>query len=355
VVRVTGLHPDRRPAAPAGRPRRAERRPDRAELAGRIRRAAWLVLAVACLSTAAALLALRPAAAGPVWLALAGPAAAFLALAWRESQRALASDRTRLAAEAEQMLDRQRTLLQDASHQLRTPITIALGHAELLAAALAGRQQRDIDVVVGELERLRALSEQLLLVASSENANFLELAPVELGLVAADLLARWRPVANRRWQLTANEPAVAYADRSRLELALDALVDNAIRHTSPGDGITITVRDTDSDGFTRIVITDTGEGIAEDDIPHIFDRFTSIGGTTRGTGLGLALVRAIAHGHGGRVAVASTIGIGSTFEVLIPAAREPGTPITGADPGQDQPEWGSETGTETRRREARCE
>ncbi|MHB1431977.1 MAG: sensor histidine kinase [Streptosporangiaceae bacterium] len=309
----------------------------------------------ACLVGIPVLLALRPSAAGHLLAALPVLAMAFLGLAWWESQRALASDRDQIATEAEQLVHRQRTFLQDAAHQLRSPITIALGHAELLAAALAGSQRRDIDVIVGELERLKALSEQLLLVSASENADFLELAPVELGLVAADLLVRWRPVANRRWRLAADEPALAFADRHRLEMALDALVENAVQHTSPGDEIAVAVHGTDSDGFTRIVVTDTGDGVAEQDIPHIFDRFTSIGEATRGTGLGLALVRAIAHGHGGRVAVRSTIGLGSTFEVLIPAAREPGTPITGADPGQDQPEWRSETGSDTRRREARCE
>ncbi len=301
------------------------------------------------------LLALRPSAAGHLLAALPVLAMAFLGLAWWESQRALASDRDQIATEAEELVLRQRTFLQDAAHQLRSPITIALGHAELLAAALAGSQWRDIDVIVGELERLKSLSERLLLVASSENADFLELGPVELAPLAAGLLYRWRPVADRRWLLDPVEPALACADRHRLEMALDALIENAVQHTGPGDEIAIAVRGTDSDGFARIVITDTGEGIAEIDIPHIFDRFTSIGGANRGTGLGLALVRAIAHGHGGRVAVRSAIGLGSTFEVLIPAAREPGSPITGADPEQDQPEWRGETGSETRRREARCE
>ncbi len=309
----------------------------------------------ACLVGIPVLLALRPSAAGHLLAALPVLAMAFLGLAWWESQRALASDRDQIATEAEELVLRQRTFLQDAAHQLRSPITIALGHAELLAAALAGSQWRDIDVIVGELERLKSLSERLLLVASSENADFLELGPVELAPLAAGLLYRWRPVADRRWLLDPVEPALACADRHRLEMALDALIENAVQHTGPGDEIAIAVRGTDSDGFTRIVITDTGEGIAEIDIPHIFDRFTSIGGANRGTGLGLALVRAIAHGHGGRVAVRSAVGLGSTFEVLIPAAREPGSPITGADPEQDQPEWRGETGSETRRREARCE
>lgn len=251
-------------------------------------------------------------------------AAMFLMMAWQANRRSLARDRSQIAAEAQRMLDVQRQFLQDASHQLRTPITIALGHAELLADALAGRQRRDIDVVVGELERLKALSERLLLVAASENPDFLSPVPVDLGAIAAELVHRWQPTAARDWRFTEIKHAWAFADRERLDMALDALVENAVQHTHAGDKITVSVLGSDSDGFARIVVEDSGDGIAEHDMPHIFDRFRTIGtGSARGTGLGLALVQAIAHGHGGGVTARSTLGQGSSFELRIPAAREP--------------------------------
>lgn len=251
-------------------------------------------------------------------------AAMFVALAWQAHRRLAAPDRVALTAEAERLLNAQRQFLQDASHQLRTPITIALGHAELLAGALAeGQQRRDIHVVVGELERLKCLSERLLLVAASQNPDFLQPAPVELERLAAELMRRWRPTSIRHWQLGQLDPVRVFADQERLGLALDALVENAVQHTDTGDDIRVSVVSDVDAPFARIVVEDSGEGIASADIPHIFDRFrTTTSGGQRGTGLGLALVQAIAEGHGGEVRVHSAKGKGSRFEVLLPAATE---------------------------------
>ncbi|HUZ54925.1 MAG TPA: HAMP domain-containing sensor histidine kinase [Streptosporangiaceae bacterium] len=243
----------------------------------------------------------------------------FLGLAWQANRRIAARDRARIAAEAQRLLLLQRQFLQDASHQLRTPITIALGHAELLAAALAGRQERDIHIVVGELERLKALSERLLLVAAAENPDFLSPASADLDLIAAELFLRWQPTAARRWKLGQVAPVTAVIDAERLGLALDALIENAVRHTGTEDEITISVIRDSVDQYARIVVEDSGEGIVETAIPHIFDRFRSFGGAgSRGTGLGLALVRAVARGHGGEVTVTSALGQGSRFELALP-------------------------------------
>ena len=248
----------------------------------------------------------------------------FVAMAWQAQRRLAARERAEIAAKAERLLMVQRQFLQDASHQLRTPITIALGHAELLADALAGRQQRDIYVVVGELERLKGLSERLLLVAASENPDFLLRQPIQLERLAAELVQRWQPTAARHWAIGQLEPMPMLADPDRLGMALDALVENAVRHTSATDQITVSVIGGEHAGFARIVVEDSGEGIAAADLPYIFDRFkTAAGAGPRGTGLGLALVQAIARGHGGEVNVQSTPGKGSRFELLLPVPAEP--------------------------------
>ena len=245
-------------------------------------------------------------------------AAMFLGVAWQANRRIAARHRAGIAAEAELLL-LQRQFLQDASHQLRTPITIALGHAELLAEALAGRQMSDIDVVVSELERLKVLSERLLLVAAADNPDFLSPAPADLDLLAADLFLRWRPITDRNWKLGRLAPARAVIDAGRLGLALDALVENAVQHTIAEDKITISVIWDGGDQYARIVVEDSGEGIAETAIPYIFDRFRSFGRIgSRSTGLGLALVRAVARGHGGDITVSSALGRGSRFELAVP-------------------------------------
>ena len=165
----------------------------------------------------------------------------------------------RVSAANSRLLAAQVRFLQDASHQLRTPITIALGHAELLARTVADRAgQRDIHVVVGELNRLRRLSERLLVIAASENPDFLRPEPVAVDQLAAELLGCWRPAAARNWQLGPLDRATVAADRERLRLALDALLENAVQHTGPGDVIRLSaVRGPDSPAVS-LVVQDSG-------------------------------------------------------------------------------------------------
>jgi signal transduction histidine kinase len=246
----------------------------------------------------------------------------------RQAHRRQAADteRARVSEENARLLAAQRRFLQDASHQLRTPITIALGHAELLARDLTdARLSHDINLVVGELTRLKSLAERLLLIATSENPDFLRPEPVPLDLFVMEVLRRWRPTAPRRWQLGRLDAATVSADRERLGLAVDALLENAVQHTLTGDMIRLSVWE-DRSALARVIVEDTGSGIARAELAYIFDRFRtgSSPDGTRGTGLGLALARAIAHGHGGEVLARSVPGAGSTFELVLPATPPPG-------------------------------
>ncbi len=259
------------------------------------------------------------------WAALAKVplmAAMFWAMVWHAHRRQAANAQLgELSSSNAQLLHAQQEFLQDASHQLRTPITIALGHAELLAAQLAGRQQRrDIHVVVGELNRLKLLSERLLLIAAAQNQGFLQLEPVALAGLVTESLRRWRAAAPRRWELGRLQHIVVQADRERLGLALDALLENAVQHTSADDVIRLSVYSSGEARFACMVVQDTGEGIDAANLASIFDRFATSPSAVgrRGTGLGLALVLAIARGHGGEVQVLSTPGQGSTFELQLP-------------------------------------
>jgi two-component system, OmpR family, sensor kinase len=250
----------------------------------------------------------------------------FLAMAWH-ARRRLAAERSYqlIAAQIARILADQRRFLQDAAHQLRTPTTIALGHAELLAGALASDQQaaEDVAVVIGELTQLRRISERLLIIAAAADPAFLNPAPVALDELVTELLRRWRPAADRRWQTGTLDRVTVRADRERLSLALDALIENAVRHTSSGDVIQLAVTGGAPDGPACLVVTDTGTGIAADQLPFIFDRFrTGDNGRSRGTGLGLPLVAAVAAAHGGTVNVRSEPGQGSAFELLVPVTDE---------------------------------
>jgi signal transduction histidine kinase len=247
----------------------------------------------------------------------------FGAMAWH-ARRKLAAERShRLISEHNtRLLHDQRRFLQDAAHQLRTPITIALGHAELAATEVDRRQQaQDIDVVIGELSRLRRISERLLIIAAAADPDFLHPEPVALDQLVAELIRRWRPAADRSWRIARLDQVTVPADRERLSLALDALLENAVRHTGSNDVIQLSVIRDYPPMPARIIVADAGSGIPADEVPLVFDRFsTGRDAQHRGTGLGLPLVRAVARAHGGNVTVSSTLGKGSEFELTLPTA-----------------------------------
>ena len=261
-------------------------------------------------------------------------AAVFAATVWHSQRKQVAERSVRLIGEHnERLLTDQRQFLQDAAHQLRTPITIALGHAELLATDLSGEQQGgDIGVVIGELNRLRRISERLLLIAAAGDPAFLHAEDVQLDRLIADHVRRWRATISQHLRIGRLDAVSVHADRERLGLALDALIENAVRHSAKDGDIQLSVI-RDYPGMpARIVVADAGSGIAPDLLPFVFDRFrTSDEGQSHGTGLGLPLVRAVALAHGGNVSVRSTQGKGSEFELTLPLSGWPALPA--AQPG----------------------
>ena len=256
----------------------------------------------------------------------------FLVMVWQGRRRLAASQERLTAMEQVQqisqqnvrLLEQQRQFLQDASHELGTPITVALGHAELIERAATDQAvAADARVVTGELARLRRLTNRLLLLASAGAPDFLRVAPVAADSVVLDALERWGHVP-RRWRLGDVAEATVLGDGDRLIVALDALLENAVAHTEPGDCIEVSVRlDT---GSAVIAVTDSGCGIPPADLDRIFGRFAraepSRSREAGGFGLGLPIVQAIAEAHHGTVRVHSASGQGSTFEMVIPAVSD---------------------------------
>jgi signal transduction histidine kinase len=254
----------------------------------------------------------------------------FLVMVWHGRRRLAATEERLVAMEEVQrvsqenlrLLKQQRRFLQDASHELGTPITVALGHAELIERAVTNPVvAEDARVVTDELMRLRRLSTRLLLLASAEGPDFLHLTPVPVESVVVDALDRWGHIP-RRWRLGPVAETTVLGDRDRLAVALDALLENAVAYTTPGDRIEVSARL--EDGGVVLAVADSGCGIQDSDLRRIFQRFGRAephrSRPTGGLGLGLAIVQAIAEAHGGSVTVQSTFGHGSEFEVHLPLA-----------------------------------
>jgi len=247
----------------------------------------------------------------------------FVVMVWHSRRRLAAmEDLQRISDHNLVLLEQQRQFLQDASHELGTPIAIALGHAELIERAATDHAiAADARIAVDELLRMRRLTSRLLLLASTDSPAFLRLAAVDVEEIVVEALRRWNHIP-RRWLLGSLEETWVQGDADRLTLAIDALIENAVDHTEPDDLIELSVR-RDGDQVV-LAVADEGSGIPASEVDRIFSRFSRIdAGRSReagGFGLGLPIVKAIAQAHQGTVHVNSTPGQGSVFEVRMPAS-----------------------------------
>lgn len=248
-----------------------------------------------------------------------------LAMVWHARRRVAAQRQVEeMADERRRSLEREREFLRDSSHAIRTPVTIARGHVELIQAGLTDPvAQADSEVVLRQLDRMCALSSRLLALARLDSAQPLRLQRLDVPAFVAQTGANWLGSAPREWTVREAVPAQALADREWLELAVDALVENAVHFTLPGDRITI-AGECDGEHAT-IVVADTGAGIDPDHLPHVFERFwhRRPPGGLPGSGLGLSMAAAAAQAMGGSLTVSSTPGEGSTFRLRLPLAGPP--------------------------------
>ena len=247
-------------------------------------------------------------------------AAMFLAMVWHARRRV---DAQRIAeARAEErrsLLERQERFIHDASHELRTPVTIARGHLELLRPE--GSKAFELDVALDELARIDAIIERLLLLATADQPDFVQAVELDVEPFLEDVFMRWSEVAPRAWRLGPLSAGQLLVDPERLRTALDALLENAVKYTRERDAIELRARIESPAGLV-IEVEDEGCGIPPEALERIFDRFgRADAARTRsegGVGLGLAIVDAIAKGHAGRCTVASN-GQGSIFALHMPA------------------------------------
>ena len=215
------------------------------------------------------------------------------------------------------LLEYARHLIRHASHIVRTPLTIALGHAEILQRTTADvTAARDAQVVIDELMRLKHTTDRMLELATSHQSDFVRTEATPLQEVLRDACDRWSakgaPVC-----LGQADGTIIRLDADRLEEALDELISNAVAATPAGEPIEVSARR--DGGWEVVTVADRGPGITEDDKKPIFDRFAGADGTRkRGARLGLAIVKAITEAHGGSVRVNDRPGGGAVVELRLP-------------------------------------
>jgi len=272
-----------------------------------------------------------------------------------ESARAAADAAQRSEARALRSEEKMRRFAADASHELRTPLTTIRGFAELYrqgAAAEPDQVTRLMRRIEDEAQRMGLLVEDMLLLARLDQERPLEALPVDLRIVGADAVVNANAVAPLRPVELAIEPGagslVVIGDELRLRQVVTNLMTNALTYTPSDSPITVRLGRSARPGFVEVAVSDTGPGLTQEQIDHIFERFYRAdtartrrgdGEFSSGTGLGLAIVAAIVKAHGGTVDVVSGApdAPGATFRVTLPAAPpeddEPGdsSPSTGQD------------------------
>jgi two-component system sensor histidine kinase BaeS len=242
-----------------------------------------------------------------------------------------------------------RNMAADVAHELRTPLAalqagleeLRDGHAEADTERLAGLHDQTLRLgrIVGDLAELSEAESGVL---------SLRMKPIDLNALVAEAVAQREPqlrAAGLTVHVLLHPGAVTVrGDSDRLHQALGNLLSNTARYCAPGDAVTVTVTtDVTRDRRARIEVADTGPGIRPEDLPHVFDRFWrgSAGRAAGGTGIGLAVVRALISAHGGTVEAGSGPGPGARFVITLPG------------PAANRPERGPASGSAARLAESR--
>ncbi|WP_449003313.1 ATP-binding protein [Myxosarcina sp. GI1(2024)] len=213
----------------------------------------------------------------------------------------------------------QRNFINDAGHELRTPITIIRGHLELMDVDTP-EQRETVDLTIDELDRMNRLVEDLVLLAKSERPDFLQIETIELTTFVTELFGKMQTLGERNWHLD-NQimSGKMTGDRQRITQAIINLANNAVQHTVVDSLIVFGAKL--EKNRVEFWLQDTGNGIAASEQERIFDRFARVKNSRRrseGSGLGLSIVKAVVEAHQGEINLQSKLGIGSTFTLIFP-------------------------------------
>lgn len=227
----------------------------------------------------------------------------------------------------ENLFETQRRFLADVSHELRTPLTAIRGNVDLIRR-MGDADPISLEAIKSEVDRMTRMVRDLLLLVQAETGK-LPMAQelVELDTLMLEVFQQAKVLATGKVtvRIGQEDQARVIGDRDRLKQVMLNLVGNALEHTPESGSVTLSL--TRIEDHARFSVTDTGSGIAKEELPHIFERFYRIDPARKrkdrgGAGLGLSIAYWITRTHKGRLEVASELGEGSTFSVWLPLAPE---------------------------------
>jgi heavy metal sensor kinase len=237
----------------------------------------------------------------------------------------------RMTERLQQSFEQIRRFSTDVSHELRTPLTAVRGQLEVavFTAETPDQYREAIINALEDVEKLSSIVRTLLLLSQAESGQVvLQKAPLNLADLAADVVDQFQiPAEGKNVTLTADleRGAIVSADHTQIERLLSNLLSNAVKYTPAGGSVKVSARRAESPGWALLAVEDTGVGIAQQNLPHIFDRFYRVRNaqtnSIQGLGLGLSFVAWIVDVHGGKIDVTSTEGAGSRFSILLPLAE----------------------------------
>lgn len=219
----------------------------------------------------------------------------------------------------------QRQFLDDAGHELKTPLTVLQGHLELLESGDPDEVEATRALLLDEVDRMSRLVNELITLAKTDRPDYYRFDAVELAPYLDTLLEKCRALGPRAWVLDETSAQAVQLDEQRITQALLQLAQNAVKHTVDGDEVGIGAHV--DDRGVRLWVRDSGSGVDDADKAHIFDRFSRarVPDDDEGFGLGLSIVAAIARAHGGSVRVDDAPGRGAVFTLVLPHRRKDDT------------------------------
>jgi signal transduction histidine kinase len=228
------------------------------------------------------------------------------------------------------LIDTQRNFLLDASHELKTPLTVIQTEIEMLLMKpnLTAKEQENLQQLLSEVEYASKLAIDLIYLSKLESSTIAEMVPVNLAAILEEVVSHFFPIAKRKnisLRVKHESDLIINSDSNLLRRALSNVIDNAIKFSRSGGEVWVTGRHDRESSNAIVIVEDKGEGMSREDLPRIFDKFyrtrTARSMDEKGSGLGLSIAKRIVEQHGGRIEIESEPNVGTTVGIILPLAR----------------------------------